>query len=106
MYRRIPLIWKVVEEGIQGSTRSFQSKETILGLGGSLLRESEMLPCSEAAGIEILRTRSKDATPPKRRVGMTKDCIVNVTSLDLSLFKRRVGLAEDCIDLTTYSTIG
>jgi hypothetical protein len=102
----MPLIWKVLEEGIQGSTRSFQSKETVLGIGGSLLKESEMFPCSEGARIENLRTRSKYATPPKRRVGLTKDCIINVTSLDLSLFKIREGLVEDCIGVTTYSTIG
>jgi hypothetical protein len=65
-----------------------------------------MLPCLEDAGIEILRTWLKDASPSKRRVGLTKDYIVNVTSLGLSLFKRRVGLAEDCIGMTTYSTIG
>jgi hypothetical protein len=37
IYRRIPLIWKGVEKGSQGSTRSIQSKETTLGLGGSIL---------------------------------------------------------------------
>jgi hypothetical protein len=51
IYRRMPLIWKGVEEGSRGSTRSFQSKETTLGLGGSVLRESGMLPGEE--GIEL-----------------------------------------------------
>jgi hypothetical protein len=47
IHRRMPLIWKGVEEGSRGSTRSFQSKETTLRLGGSVLKESGMLPCSE-----------------------------------------------------------
>jgi hypothetical protein len=47
IYRRIPLIWKGVEEGSWGSTRSFQSKETTLGIGGSILEESGMLSCSK-----------------------------------------------------------
>jgi hypothetical protein len=40
IYRRIPLIWKGVEEGSRLSTISFQSKKTTLGLGGSILEES------------------------------------------------------------------
>jgi hypothetical protein len=81
IYRRIPLIWKGVEEGSRCSTRSFQSKETSLGLGGSILRESGMLPCSEGTGLEMLMTWSKDA----------------------SLLKIGVVLAEDCIDMTVVS---
>jgi len=34
------LIWKGAEEGRCGSTRYFQSKETILELGGSMLEVS------------------------------------------------------------------
>jgi hypothetical protein len=89
----MPLIWKGVEEGSRGSTRSFQSKETTLGLGGSILKESGMLPSEEGTKLEMLRTWSKDASPFKRRVGLIIDCIGNVTSLGLSLSKRRMGLA-------------
>jgi hypothetical protein len=46
IYQQTPIIWKGLEEGRQGSTRSFQSKETIMGLGGSVLGESGMLLCS------------------------------------------------------------
>jgi hypothetical protein len=37
--------WKGAEEGRRGSKRSFQSKETILGLGGSVLEDNGMPPC-------------------------------------------------------------
>jgi hypothetical protein len=101
-----PIIWKGVEEGSRGYTISFQSKETTLGLGGSILEESRRLSSEEGIDLEMLRTWSKDASPFKRRVGLTEDCINNVTSLGLSLSKRRVGSTEDCISMTTSSTIG
>jgi hypothetical protein len=46
IYRRILLNWNGVEEGSQGYIRSFQSNETTLGLGWSVLEESGMLPCA------------------------------------------------------------
>jgi hypothetical protein len=60
-------------------TISFKSKETILGLGGIILRESGMLPCLKGIKLEILRKWSKYASPPKRRVVLIEDCIGNVT---------------------------
>jgi len=98
IYRRMPLIWKGVEEASWVSTRSFKPKETTLELGGSLLKESGMLPCAKGTKLKMLRTWSKDSSPPKRRVGLTEDYINNVTSLDLSLSKRRVGSNDYCID--------
>jgi hypothetical protein len=75
IYRRIPLIWKGVEEGSRCSTRSFQSKETSLGLSRSVLRESGMLPCSEDTGLEMLMTWPKDTSLLKTGVVSTENCI-------------------------------
>jgi hypothetical protein len=50
------IIWKGAEEGRRGSTRLFQSKETIIGLGGSILKESGMPPCSEGIELEMIKT--------------------------------------------------
>jgi hypothetical protein len=67
------LVWKCVEEGRQGSTRSFQSKETILGLEGSMLEVSGMPPCSEGSELEMLKTCSIATSVLKRRVGSVED---------------------------------
>jgi hypothetical protein len=47
-------------EGNQGSKRSFQSKETTLGLGGSVIEECGILPCSEGTkGRETMSFSTK-----------------------------------------------
>jgi hypothetical protein len=51
IYQIMPLIWKGVEEGSRGSTILFQSKETTLGLRGSILEESGILPSEEGTKI-------------------------------------------------------
>jgi hypothetical protein len=63
IHRRIPfkigstrtVISKGVEEGRRGTTRLVQSKETILGLGGSVLEESGMPPYFEVTELETLK---------------------------------------------------
>jgi hypothetical protein len=106
IYRRMPLIWKGVEEGIQGSTRSFQSKETTIGLGGRILEESGILPCVEGIELEMIRTWHKRYRTRTRRAGSTENYIDMTTPLDLSLSKRRLASTEYFIGTTTSSTIG
>jgi hypothetical protein len=105
IYQIFPLIWKGVEEGIRGSTRSFQSKETTLGIVGSILKDSGILPSEEGTELEMLSSWLKDLLPSKIRVG-TEYFIGNVTYLGLLLSKIRVGSTKDFIDETTSSTIG
>jgi hypothetical protein len=89
-----PKTYKAKEDKIlaedPSSTISFQLKEIILGLGGSILRESRMLPFPEGKKLEMIRTWLKDASPPKIRVGFIENCI-KMSSLYFSLSKRRVG---------------
>jgi hypothetical protein len=77
VHRKIPfkidssmtIIWKGVEEGRRGSIISFQSKETILGVGGSVFEEIGMPPCSEGTELKMKKTYLKNVSLLERRVG-------------------------------------